>query len=136
VAICFEVAYDDIVRDTVDGGAALLAVQTNNADFTAAEAGQQLAMVRLRAVEHGRDALMVSTVGISGFATADGRVFDATGFNVRAVRVRELRLGTNRTLATELGPAAEGMLVGLGLLGLAGAGLLRRRQRLTADAND
>ncbi|HEY3009100.1 MAG TPA: apolipoprotein N-acyltransferase [Micromonosporaceae bacterium] len=136
VAICFEVAYDDIVRDTVDGGAALLAVQTNNADFTAAEAGQQLAMVRLRAVEHGRDALMVSTVGISGFATADGRVFDATGFNVRAVRVRELRLGTNRTLASELGPAAESMLVGLGLLGLAGAGLLRRRQRLTADAND
>ena len=44
----------------------MLAVQTNNATFDEAEARQQLAMVRLRAVEHGRDALMASTVGVSG----------------------------------------------------------------------
>jgi apolipoprotein N-acyltransferase len=128
VAICFEVAYDDLVRDTVTGGAQLLAVQTNNADFNPAEAGQQLAMVRLRAVEHGRDAMMVSTVGVSGFVDAHGRVSDATGFNTRAVAVRALRTGTARTLATELGPAAEYMLVGLGVLSIAGAGLVRRRR--------
>jgi apolipoprotein N-acyltransferase len=127
LAICFEVAYDDIVRDTVTNGAQLLAVQTNNADFTPAEAGQQLAMVRLRAVEHGRDALMVSTVGISGFVQADGRVLDETGFNVPAVRVRQLRLGTERTLADEIGAAPEYMLVGLGVLALTGAALIRRR---------
>jgi apolipoprotein N-acyltransferase len=129
VAICFEVAYDGIVRDTVTGGADLLAVQTNNADFTPAEAAQQLAMVRLRAVEHGRDGLMVSTVGISGFVTADGRQWDATGFNTRAVRVRQLRLGTDRTLATEIGPAPEYILVGLGGLGLVAVWVLRRRAR-------
>jgi len=128
VAICFEVAYDGIVRDTVTGGAQLLAVQTNNADFNSAEAQQQLAMVRLRAVEHGRDAVMVSTVGISAFVDARGRTFDATGFNTRAVAVRELALGSARTLADEIGPAAEYMLVGLGVLALAGAGLLRRRR--------
>ena len=61
--ICFEVAYDEIVRDTVTGGAEILAVQTNNATFNEAEARQQLAMVQLRAVEHGRESLMVSTVG-------------------------------------------------------------------------
>ena len=133
VAICFEVAYDGLVRDTVTGGAQLLAVQTNNADFNPAEAGQQLAMVRLRAVEHGRDALMVSTVGISGFATADGRATDLTGLNTRAVRVRQLRLGTDRTLATAVGPAPEDMLVGLGVLGLAAATLLRRRIRQTRE---
>ena len=126
VAICFEVAYDGIVRDTVDGGAQLLAVQTNNADFTPAEAGQQLAMVRLRAVEHGRDGLMVSTVGISGFTDSAGRGFDATGFNVRAVRLRELHLGTARTLATELGAVPEYMLVCLGVLMLAAAAVQRR----------
>ena len=65
--ICFEVAYDGMVRDTVTGGAQLLVVQTNNATFNVAEARQQLAMVRLRAVEHGRTALMASTVGVSGF---------------------------------------------------------------------
>ena len=79
--ICFEVAYDDIVRDTVTGGAQLLVVQTNNATFDEAEARQQLAMVRLRAVEHGRPALMASTVGVSAFVDADGKVHDATQFN-------------------------------------------------------
>src|SRR5690606_26671941 len=78
--ICFEVAYDGLVRDTVTGGAQLLAVQTNNATFNEAEARQQSAMVRLRAVAHGRPALMVSTVGISGFVDVDGQASDATGF--------------------------------------------------------
>src|SRR5256886_681353 len=127
IAICFEVAYDNLLRDTVDGGAQLLAVQTNNADFTTAEAGQQLAMVRLRAVEYGRDALMVSTVGISGFVDTGGHTFDVTGFNTRAVQVRELHLGGERTLASEIGADAEDMLVGLGVLALAGAALIRRR---------
>jgi apolipoprotein N-acyltransferase len=129
IAICFEVAYDGLVRDTVTGGAQLLAVQTNNADFSPAEAGQQLAMVRLRAVEHGRDAVMVSTVGISAFVDAAGRTSDVSGFNTRAVAVRELRLGGARTLASELGPAVEYMLVGLGVLTLAGAVIIRRRPR-------
>jgi len=133
VAICFEVAYDGLVRDTVTGGAQLLAVQTNNADFDPAEAGQQLAMVRLRAVEHGRDAVMVSTVGISAFVDAGGHTSDVSGFNTRAVAVRELRLGGARTLASELGPAVEYMLVGLGVLAFAGAGFIRRRSRRSIE---
>ncbi len=36
--ICFEVAYDAVVRDTVTDGAELMAVQTNNATFNEAEA--------------------------------------------------------------------------------------------------
>ena len=91
--ICFEVAYDGLVRDTVTGGAQLLAVQTNNATFDEAEARQQLAMVRLRAVEHGRDALMASTVGVSAFADADGGHPAGDGFNTGGVIAAELRLG-------------------------------------------
>ena len=128
-AICFEVAYDNIVRDTVTGGAQLLAVQTNNADFDRAEASQQLAMVRLRAVEHGRDALMVSTVGISGFVDASGGVHNATGFNVAATELRQLRLGEHRTLATELGPIPEIIGGGLALAFLLGAVWTRRARR-------
>jgi apolipoprotein N-acyltransferase len=102
-------------------------VQTNNADFNTAEARQQMAMVQLRAVEHGRDALMASTVGVSGFVTADGRLFDATRLNTRAVLLRQLHLGGDRTLATELGPVPEFVLAGLALLALAAAGLPRVR---------
>jgi apolipoprotein N-acyltransferase len=126
--ICFEVAYDGIVRDTVVGGADVLVVQTNNATFDVAEARQQLAMVRLRAVEHGRESLMSSTVGISGFVRADGTVVDATGFNARAVVVREMHPGVTRTLATTLGHWPEVVLVVLALGALVGAALLRWRR--------
>ncbi|WP_433533510.1 apolipoprotein N-acyltransferase [Micromonospora sp. CA-263727] len=125
--ICFEVAYDGLVRDTVLGGAQLLVVQTNNATFDVAEARQQLAMVRLRAVEHGRPALMASTVGVSGFVTPDGRVSDATGFNTRAVVVRQLPLTEGRTLATRVGVLPEVLLAGLCVVALAGVAVLRRR---------
>jgi apolipoprotein N-acyltransferase len=127
--ICFEVAYDDIVRDTVTGGAQLLAVQTNNATFDEAEARQQLAMVRLRAVEHGRESLMVSTVGVSAFVSASGQVRSATGFNTAAVVVRDMRLGGSRTLATRLGFWPEAAATGLALVALAGAVPLRLRRR-------
>nr|WP_232234095.1 apolipoprotein N-acyltransferase [Micromonospora chokoriensis] len=128
--ICFEVAYDHVVRDTVTGGAQLLVVQTNNATFNVAEARQQMAMVRLRAVEHGRPALMASTVGVSGFVAPDGRVSDATGFNTREVVVRQLRLDDGRTLATRLGWWPEVALAALAVAALVGAAVLRRRQRV------
>jgi len=126
--ICFEVAYDGIVRDTVSGGAQLLVVQTNNATFNAAEARQQLAMVRLRAVEHGRPALMASTVGISGFVDETGKVYDATQFNAEAVIAEDVTLGGGRTMATVLGTAPELALVGTAtFLLVAGAIIARKR---------
>ncbi|RQW87612.1 apolipoprotein N-acyltransferase, partial [Micromonospora globispora] len=128
--ICFEVAYDGIVRDTVTGGAQLLVVQTNNATFDVAEARQQLAMVRLRAVEHGRAALMASTVGVSGFVTPDGRVSAATGFNTPAVVVRQMQLGNGRTPATRVGVWPEVALAALAVAALVGAAVLRRRREV------
>ncbi|MFY1631936.1 apolipoprotein N-acyltransferase [Solwaraspora sp. WMMB335] len=132
--ICFEVAYDGLVRDTVTGGAQVLAVQTNNATFNSAEAGQQLAMVRVRAVEHGRDALMASTVGISAFVDQNGRVSQPTQFNTAAVVVREMDAETTRTLATQLGIWPEMVLVGFAGAVVAVALWLRRRRAVGQDA--
>ncbi len=132
--ICFEVAYDDIVRETVDDGAQVLVVQTNNATFNPAEARQQLAMVRLRAVEHGRDALMASTVGVSGFVDPAGNVHDATGFNTAAVVVRAMHLNGPRTVATRLGHWPEIFAVLLTLVALAGAFVVRRRAGAQIDS--
>jgi apolipoprotein N-acyltransferase len=127
--ICFEVAYDNVVRDTVTSGADLLVVQTNNATFTVAEARQQLAMVRLRAVEHGRPALMASTVGVSAFVTPDGAVHDASHFNTPATLVGELHLRSARTIATELGALPEAVLVIVALGTLVAAVILRGARR-------
>ncbi|MGL5865693.1 MAG: apolipoprotein N-acyltransferase [Dermatophilaceae bacterium] len=81
--ICFEVAYDTLMRDSVAAAGAsdsLLLVQTNNATFGyTAESEQQFAISRVRAVEHGRSVVHVSTVGVSGFIAPDGSVTGATG---------------------------------------------------------
>jgi apolipoprotein N-acyltransferase len=134
--ICFEVAYDDIVRDTVTGGGQLIVTQTNNATFDDDEAGQQMAMVRLRAVEHGRNALMVSTVGRSGFVTTDGRVHAETTFNTPAAEVRAVRLSATRTLATALGAGPEYLLLAVAFAALVGAAFLGRIRRSAVAADD
>jgi apolipoprotein N-acyltransferase len=134
--ICFEVAYDEIVRDTVTGGADLLVVQTNNATFDEAEARQQLAMVRLRAVEHGRDALMASTVGVSAFVRVDGGVEQPTAFDTPAVTVADLDPRTTRTLATQLGYWPEMVLVGFALAVPVAAIVLRRRSGVARAPDD
>ncbi|MGY4900216.1 apolipoprotein N-acyltransferase [Micromonospora aurantiaca (nom. illeg.)] len=123
--ICFEVAYDGLVRDTVTGGAQLLAVQTNNATFNYAEASQQLAMVRLRAVEHGRPALMASTVGISAFVDPDATTHDATTMNTQAVLVRQVRLATAITMATRVGSAPEWAMVAAAVAALLASARVR-----------
>jgi apolipoprotein N-acyltransferase len=117
--ICFEVAYDGIVRDTVDGGAQLLVVQTNNASFgRKGESEQQLAMTRLRAVEHGRATVQVSTTGQSAVITPDGRIVAASGLYEAAVLAAELPLRTSSTFADRVGVIPEAVLVAFGVLAI------------------
>jgi apolipoprotein N-acyltransferase len=115
--ICFEVAFDDVARDAVRGGAELLVVQTNNATFGYSdEAVQQLAMSRLRAVELGRSVAHVSTVGVSAVYAPDGTELARGGhFTAEVLRASAPAGGT--TLATGLGNAPQWVLVGLGGLG-------------------
>ncbi|NUT33902.1 MAG: apolipoprotein N-acyltransferase [Hamadaea sp.] len=127
--ICFEIAYDGLVHDTVTDGAQLLVVQTNNATFNVDEARQQMAMVRLRAVEHGRESLMASTVGISGFVDAEGGVHDASEFFTRDVMVRVLRQETDLTLATRLSFWPEAVLTAAAVGIILAAAFLRVRAR-------
>ncbi len=134
--ICFEVAYDEVVRDTVTGGAQLLVVQTNNATFNEAEARQQLAMVQLRAVEHGRPALMASTVGVSAFVDNRGNVYHATQFNAEAVIVRGVELSSRRTIATALGVLPELALVIAALCVVVTGVVLRGRSRSNGGDGD
>src|SRR3954471_12635286 len=126
--ICFEVAYDDIVRDTVRAGADLLVVQTNNATFGYSdESTQQLAMSRLRAVESGRAVVQISTVGVSGLIAPDGTLVDRSGLFTTDVLAGRLPLRTGLTVATRAGAAPEIALAALGCILVAAAGLRGRR---------
>ncbi|GAB3658485.1 apolipoprotein N-acyltransferase [Glycomyces tarimensis] len=128
-SICFEVAFDHETRESIREGAQLMAVQTNNATFDANEARQQLAMVQLRSIEHGRDGLMASTVGVSGFTDHTGTVEQATGFNTEAVIQQELTLSEESTPATRAGILPEAVLTGAALAALAAAVAFNLRQR-------
>ncbi|AEH09761.1 apolipoprotein N-acyltransferase [Candidatus Protofrankia datiscae] len=118
--ICFEVAYDGLVRAAVDAGAQLLVVQTNNASFgRRGESEQQLAMTRLRAVEHGRAAVQVSTSGQSAMVMPDGRIIAQSGLYQAAILTAALPLRTGRTVADRLGSLPETLLVMIGVVAVA-----------------
>jgi len=107
-SICFEVAYDDLVRTNVERGANLLLVQTNNATFGfTAESVQQLAISRLRAIEHGRSVVHVSTVGVSALIRPDGSLQASSGLFETAALDGEMPLRGTRTLATVLASTPE-----------------------------
>ncbi len=111
--ICFEVAYDSLVRDTVDQGANVLLVQTNNATFGFTdESVQQLAISRIRAIEHGRSIVHVSTVGVSALITPDGTARQRTELFTPALLAADLPLRTDRTVADRLGAWPEYLAVG------------------------
>jgi apolipoprotein N-acyltransferase len=129
--ICFEVAYDALVRDTVGHGANVLVVQTNNAIFGYTdESVQQLAIFRIRAIEHARSIVHVSTVGVSALITPDGTAHQRSALFTSRVLAADLPLRTDRTVADRVGPwpeivASAALVAMLGLLAL--SRLSRRR---------
>jgi len=131
--ICFEVAYDAIVRDAVRSGAEVLVVPTNNASFGfTSESIQQLAMSRFRAVEHGRAAVQISTVGVSGVIRPDGTLVDRTELFTQDSMLAELPLRTSTTMADRLGDAPT-VLVVLAALGAIGIGWRSGRRSQLRD---
>lgn len=108
VATCYEVAFDRAFQDSLRAGAQLLTVPTNNATFGDSEMTyQQLAMSRVRAVEHGRALVVAATSGVSAIITADGVVRQETAKFVPAALVAQLPLRDTTTLATRLGSVPE-----------------------------
>jgi len=96
--ICYEIIIDSLVREMAGSSKALI-VQTNSATFAnTAEGAQQLAITRIRAVEHSRAILSVSTVGISAFIDNNGRVVSQTPENTKAFLVGNLPLNASTTL--------------------------------------
>jgi apolipoprotein N-acyltransferase len=129
IATCYEVAFDGVVRDSVRG-ANILAVPTNNATFGWTEMTyQQLAMDRVRAVEHGRTVAVAATSGVSAFIRPDGSVTQSTGLFTPAALVERVPLRSTTTLSDQLGPAPEWAMVAVGLGALAVAIVVRRRSR-------
>lgn len=102
--ICFEVAYDDVVRSAITEGGEVLIVQTNNANFGfTPESTQQLAMAQIRAIETGRATVQISTVGVSAVIEPNGVIKSRTELFEPATMIANLPLRTTMTPAVTIG---------------------------------
>ena len=125
--------FDDAVRDTVLGGADLLAVPTNNATYgyTDMTYQQQGMAASARSSTTGPwsspppAARARSSPPTAGVVATTGALFTP------GVLVERVPLRTTTTTATRLGALPEGIVAGLGgvaLLAAAGTGAARRRR--------
>ena len=130
--ICFEVAYDGLMRDVLSAAEdrpSILVVQTNNATFGySAEAEQQFAISRIRAIEHGRSVAHVSTVGVSGFIAPDGSTTDVTDLFTARQLIESPVVRTGVTISDRLGRLPE-ILAAAGTVLLLGRHAASRRGR-------
>lgn len=129
VGICFEVAYHELLRESVELGAEILVIPTNNASFGfTQEATQQLAISRFRAVEHGRSTIQVSTVGVSAMFLADGTPVARSTDELYTewTGTEALPLRTSLTVSDGLGDWPRIVVWALGLAWVAAA-IIRRR---------
>ncbi|PAY24883.1 apolipoprotein N-acyltransferase [Dietzia natronolimnaea] len=129
VAICFEIAFDAAAREPVARGAQILTVPTNNATFGRSPMSyQQLAMSRVRAVEHHVPVLVAATSGVSAVIGPDGQVLQETGIFEPATLSAQVESDSAGTMATRLGGIPQMVSCLIGLVGL-GWALIRTRQR-------
>lgn len=124
--ICYEVAFDNLVRSEVAAGSNLLAIQSNDATYErtgpiTAESGQQMAMARIRAVEFDRAIVYASTTGYSAIIAPDGHVVQRSGLWQQAELESRVPLLTHQTLAERVGAWPEWAIVAATTLALLAA---------------
>lgn len=135
VFICYETAFDYPGRESVADGAELLVVPTNNAWYGPGEMSyQQLAMSRLRAVEHGRAVIVSATSGVSAILAPDGSITASTSLFTEDSLVGRVPLRQQTTLSDLLGVTTEYGLLALAAAGVAGGFVLRFRTRRASVA--
>ncbi|MBO9626706.1 MAG: apolipoprotein N-acyltransferase [Microbacterium sp.] len=129
LAICFDVIYDDVIREGVSAGAQVLVFQTNNADFRGTDENlQQLSFARMRAIETGRSVVNVSTVGTSQIIRPDGSTVTSLDAGEAGAMLEDVELHSGLTAGVVLGPWVQQLLL-WGGVGALVVGWWRARRR-------
>jgi apolipoprotein N-acyltransferase len=118
--ICFELIDDPLLQSSAKQSN-LFVVQTNSATFAnTAESAQQLAITRIRSIEHARYSVSVSTIGISAIVDTNGIVLKSTKENIAASINSSVALNATQTIYDRIGQFAWVLVLLIGL-GFAGA---------------
>jgi apolipoprotein N-acyltransferase len=97
--ICFEILSDRLLQQDI-GNSNLIIAQTNNATFgESAESDQQLQITRARAIESGRNIVVVSTVGNTAFIDRSGEIISILPKYEAGVLYGEVNLTNENTSA-------------------------------------
>ena len=125
IAICFESVFPEIARNTVLGGAKVLAVLTNDAWFSGpAAADQHAAAAAFRAIEEGRYLLRAANSGISEVIDPRGRVLARLPLGARGVLVSRIAATAGLTPYARYGDLVPWAAIAVGTV------LLARRARV------
>jgi apolipoprotein N-acyltransferase len=102
--ICFENAFDELVRESVTGDVGFLVVSTNNSTFGVSAAPEQhLVLSELRAVENGRWVVHAALSGISAFVSPEGEAVQRTPLFERALERGDVPRASGRTIYNLIG---------------------------------
>jgi len=124
--ICYELLDDQILQDGAKSSN-LLAVQTNSATFgDSAESAQQLQITRIRAIEHSRNILSVSTTGYSAIIDYNGEVTRKTAMGTAEHLYAEVDLISSTSPRDRYGDWALVMTLIWLLIAARGAYIYRR----------
>ncbi|MFT8396146.1 apolipoprotein N-acyltransferase [Propionibacterium sp.] len=133
--ICYELAFDSTVYDTVRHGAQVITVQSNNSTYTGtAQPRQQFAITRVRAMEMRRDIVIATTNSLSGVVDGHGKVIAQSTEATAYSRTFTVPLSSGITPAMTVGPLVEVVASVLaGLAAVVGFFLGRGARRGDAD---
>ena len=118
-AICYEIVFPRLVRESVLRGSQLLTTITNDAWYGHSSAPyQHFLQASMRAIEQGRYLARAANTGITGIVDPYGRVLQQTEIFERAVVVGDVRLLEARTIYGRIGDLFAYVLAALTLVAL------------------
>ncbi len=126
--ICFELAWDATVYDTVRGKADVIVSQSNTNTYGGTfEVPQQLVINRVRAMELGREVVVSTLNSVSALVDVTGAVREPTAEFTAAHRTYTVPMRTNINLAVVLSPWLGIVLAVIGFGAAAYAGVQTTR---------
>ncbi len=125
-AICYEIVFPRLIRQSVLRGSQLLTTITNDGWYGRSSAPyQHFLQAQMRAIEQGRYLARAANTGISGFVDPYGRVLQRSEIFERDVLVGEVRMLEARTIYGRIGDLFAYVCAALTVAALVSAGGIR-----------
>jgi apolipoprotein N-acyltransferase len=118
-AICYEIVFPGLVRESVLRGSQVLTTITNDAWYGHSSAPyQHFLQASMRAIEQGRYLARAANTGITGFVDPYGRVLQKTEIFERAILIGDVRMLEVRTIYGRIGDLFAYICAALTLIAL------------------